>query len=81
MVARDVQDEMEKRLNHLVTRISSLRAESEESWKTIETAEKTLLECLNKRDYDVAHYFSEEAKHGMKEGGEKGGRKVRRRKG
>ena len=61
MVTREVQEEMEKRLAHLVSRLSGLKAESEENWKTIETAEKTLLEMLNKRDYDVAHYFSDEA--------------------
>ncbi|XP_047735502.1 SLIT-ROBO Rho GTPase-activating protein 1 isoform X3 [Hyalella azteca] len=60
-VTREVQEEIEKRHAHLVSRLTGLRAESEENWKTIETAEKTLLEMLNRRDYDVAHFFSDEA--------------------
>ncbi|KAK7080089.1 SLIT-ROBO Rho GTPase-activating protein 1, partial [Halocaridina rubra] len=60
VVNRQVQEEMEKRYAHLVSRLTSLKTESEETWKTIETAEKTLMEMINTRDYDVAHYFAEE---------------------
>lgn len=66
-VTREIQEEMEKRYAHLLSRLTGLKAESEENWKTIETAEKTLLESLNKRDYDVAHYFSEEAAKNVSE--------------
>ncbi|XP_066956078.1 SLIT-ROBO Rho GTPase-activating protein 1-like isoform X5 [Macrobrachium rosenbergii] len=60
IVNRQVQEEMEKRYAHLVNRLTSLKTESEETWKTIETAEKTLMEMINTRDYDVAHYFVDE---------------------
>lgn len=60
VVNRQVQDEMEKRYAHLVSRLTSLKTESEETWKTIETAEKTLMEMINQRDYDCAHYFIDE---------------------
>lgn len=60
MVNRHVQEEMEKRYAHLVSRLTSLKTESEETWKTIETAEKTLMEMINTRDYDCAHYFVDE---------------------
>ncbi|XP_076035046.1 SLIT-ROBO Rho GTPase-activating protein 1-like isoform X5 [Oratosquilla oratoria] len=60
VVPRSVQEEMEKRYAHLVARLTSLKTESEETWKTIETAEKTLMDMVNTRDYDVAHYFVDE---------------------
>ncbi|KAK8383019.1 hypothetical protein O3P69_011505 [Scylla paramamosain] len=60
VVNRHVQEEMEKRYAHLVSRLTSLKTESEETWKTIETAEKTLMEMINTRDYDCAHYFVDE---------------------
>lgn len=62
VVTRQVQEEMEKRYAHLVSRLTSLKTESEETWKTIETAERTLVEMTGTRDYDVAHYFVDEPK-------------------
>jgi SLIT-ROBO Rho GTPase activating protein len=53
--------EMESRLSQLQQRVTSLRAESEEVWKTLETAESTLLEMLNAKDYDCTGYFGENA--------------------
>lgn len=52
---------MESRLQQLQQRVTSLRAESEEVWKTLETAESTLLEMLNAKDYDCSGYFGESA--------------------
>ena len=66
-VTHPIQEEMEKRYAHLVTRLTNLKTESEENWKTIETAEKTLLEMINTRDYDIAHYFSDEPRIEAKE--------------
>ncbi|KAG5898835.1 hypothetical protein JTB14_014266 [Gonioctena quinquepunctata] len=51
--------EMETRLTQLQQRVTSLRAESEEVWKTLETAESTLLEMLSAKDYDCSGYFGE----------------------
>ncbi|XP_056646166.1 SLIT-ROBO Rho GTPase-activating protein 1-like isoform X2 [Diorhabda sublineata] len=51
--------EMETRLTQLQQRVTSLRAESEEVWKTLETAESTLLEMLCAKDYDCSGYFGE----------------------
>lgn len=42
-----LHSEMEARLQHLGQRVSNLRTESEEIWKTLETAEINLLEILN----------------------------------
>ncbi|XP_039277865.1 SLIT-ROBO Rho GTPase-activating protein 1 isoform X2 [Nilaparvata lugens] len=53
--------EMETRLVQLKTRLTTLRAESEEVWKTLETAEATLLDMLTAKDYDCSGYFGDNA--------------------
>ncbi|CAH1969108.1 unnamed protein product [Acanthoscelides obtectus] len=53
--------EMESRLTQLNQRVTSLRAESEEVWKTLETAETTLMDMLCAKDYDCSGYFDENA--------------------
>ncbi|XP_065165014.1 SLIT-ROBO Rho GTPase-activating protein 1-like isoform X3 [Atheta coriaria] len=60
-ISKILHQEMEARLNQLQQRVTSLRTESEEVWKTLETAESTLLEMLNAKDYDCAAYFGEQA--------------------
>lgn len=56
-----LHQEMEIRLNQLQQRVTTLRTESEEVWKTLETAEATLLEMLNAKDYDCSGYFGDNA--------------------
>lgn len=51
--------EMEHRLQHLGQRVGNLRTESEEIWKTLETAEINLLEILNTKDYDSSSHFGD----------------------
>ncbi|XP_067001603.2 SLIT-ROBO Rho GTPase-activating protein 1 isoform X2 [Anabrus simplex] len=58
---KSLRDELESRLVQLQNRVTSLRAESEEVWKTLETAETTLLDMLNAKDYDCSGYFGEAA--------------------
>jgi SLIT-ROBO Rho GTPase activating protein len=41
--------------------VTTLRAESEEVWKTLETAETTLLRMLNTKDFYCSGYFGEGA--------------------
>ncbi|XP_076645698.1 SLIT-ROBO Rho GTPase-activating protein 1 isoform X2 [Halictus rubicundus] len=53
--------EMEQRLTQLQLRVTTLRTESEEVWKTLETAEASLLEMLTAKDYDCSRYFGENA--------------------
>lgn len=52
-----LHQEMDTRLQLLEQRVHSLRTESEEIWKTLETAETNLLEILNAKDYDSSSYF------------------------
>lgn len=58
-IQRVLHQEMETRLSQLQQRVTSLRTESEEVWKTLETAESTLLEMLNAKDYDCSTFFDE----------------------
>ncbi|KAL3290006.1 hypothetical protein HHI36_023380 [Cryptolaemus montrouzieri] len=60
-IQKVLHQEMESRLSQLQKRVTSLRAESEEVWKTLETAESTLLEMLNAKDYDCSGYFGDNA--------------------
>ncbi|XP_071054634.1 SLIT-ROBO Rho GTPase-activating protein 1-like isoform X2 [Onthophagus taurus] len=60
-IQKILHQEMETRLNQLQQRVTTLRAESDEVWKTLETAESTLLEMLNAKDYDCSQYFGENA--------------------
>ncbi|GJQ67390.1 hypothetical protein Trydic_g5085 [Trypoxylus dichotomus] len=60
-IQKILHQEMETRLNQLHMRVTNLRAESDEVWKTVETAERTLLEMLNAKDYDCSQYFGEGA--------------------
>nr|CAD7575753.1 unnamed protein product [Timema californicum] len=58
---KSLRDELESRLSQLQSRVMSLRTESEEVWKTLETAETTLLDMLNAKDYDCSMYFGDTA--------------------
>nr|XP_018898375.1 PREDICTED: SLIT-ROBO Rho GTPase-activating protein 1-like isoform X2 [Bemisia tabaci] len=53
--------DMEHRLIQLKQRLTSLRTESDEVWKTLETAESTLLDMLTAKDYNCSGYFGENA--------------------
>ena len=58
---KNLREELESRLVQLQQRVTTLRTESEEVWKTLETAETTLLEMLNAKDYDCSGYFGDTA--------------------
>uniref|UniRef100_A0A0A9XYM4 SLIT-ROBO Rho GTPase-activating protein 1 n=3 Tax=Lygus hesperus TaxID=30085 RepID=A0A0A9XYM4_LYGHE len=49
------------RLKQLETRIETVRAQSDEVWKTLETAEGSLLQMLTLKDYDCTNYFGDNA--------------------
>jgi len=58
---KTLRDELEARLAQLQNRVTTLRTESEEVWKTLETAETTLLKMLNAKDFYCSGYFGEGA--------------------
>lgn len=49
------------RLKQLESRIETVRAQSDEVWKTLETAEGSLLQMLTLKDYDCTNYFGDNA--------------------
>ncbi len=55
-----VLDELGVRKQKLAERLLQLKAESEEIWKSMETAEKTLSDLVGANDYDTTRYFVEE---------------------
>ena len=61
MMVPQVREEFESRYLQLHKRLTSLRAESEEVWKTLETAESSLMEMISAKDYDVTPYFTSAA--------------------
>jgi len=60
LIQKPVLEELESRKTKLAERLSTLRTESEEIWKSLETAEKTLLDMVNCADYDTTRFFVEE---------------------
>ena len=52
--------ELGMRKQKLAERLLQLKAESEEIWKSMETAEKTLSDMVGANDYDTTRYFVEE---------------------
>ncbi|GIX69423.1 SLIT-ROBO Rho GTPase-activating protein 1 [Caerostris extrusa] len=68
-VEKPIQEELEQRYKHVNNRLTTLKTESEEIWKTLETAEKTLLEMLSAKDFDCAVLFEEDGanRNGLKQ--------------
>merc|ERR1719471_1335585 len=60
LVQKAVVEELKSRKLKLAERINSLRVESEEIWKSLEAAEKSLNEMVSNPDYDTTRYFVEE---------------------
>lgn len=52
---------MGSRLSQMETRINTVRAQNDEIWKTLETAEGSLLQILTLKDYDYSSYFGDVA--------------------
>ena len=57
-VSSQLREDLESRFGQLHKRLTSLRAESEEVWKTLETAESTLMDMISAKDYDVTPLFT-----------------------
>ncbi|XP_064487016.1 SLIT-ROBO Rho GTPase-activating protein 1-like isoform X2 [Ornithodoros turicata] len=66
-VEHPIQDELEQRFKQLNKRLTSLKTENEEIWKTLETAEKSLLDMMSAKDTDCSPFF-EEGTHASRNG-------------
>ena len=57
-----ILNELESRKGKLVERLTQLKTESEEIWKSMDSAEKSLSEIFGCQDYDTTRFFVEEDK-------------------
>ncbi|CAG0884276.1 unnamed protein product [Darwinula stevensoni] len=60
-VTDGVKEDVEGRFKQLCKRLTKLKTESEEIWKTLETAEKKLLEMVSEVDFNVQCQFVDSA--------------------
>ena len=55
-----VQADLVERMTTLDENIKTLKLETDEIWKTIESVEETYVEQINLKDYDVTNMFTDE---------------------
>ena len=67
LVQKTILDELELRKENLTSVLTDLKTESEEIWKSMETAEKTLSEMVGCNDFDTTRFFVEEDRSTIKE--------------
>ncbi len=56
LVQKSILDELESRKSKLKERLTALRAESEEIWKSMETAERSLSDIVAANDFDTTRW-------------------------
>ncbi|XP_040563935.1 SLIT-ROBO Rho GTPase-activating protein 1 isoform X2 [Lepeophtheirus salmonis] len=59
---KNLLDDLRARKSRIKERLTSVKTESEEIWKSMETAEKTLSDMVSCNDYDTTRFFVEEDK-------------------
>ncbi|XP_013412995.1 SLIT-ROBO Rho GTPase-activating protein 1 isoform X3 [Lingula anatina] len=59
---KSVQDELVQRYDQLSKRLEELKLENDEVWKSLEAADKTLMEMITSQEYDVTPYFQDPQK-------------------
>jgi SLIT-ROBO Rho GTPase activating protein len=67
LVQKSIMDELESRKKKLKERLATLKVDSEEIWKSMETAEKSLSEMVSATDYDTTRFFVEEDRNAQRE--------------
>ncbi|KAK7503696.1 hypothetical protein BaRGS_00005235, partial [Batillaria attramentaria] len=58
---KEVQEDLLQRYSTINSRLGSLKVENDEIWKTLETTEKTLVDMIQVKDYDITKFFVEES--------------------
>eukprot|EP00096_Caligus_rogercresseyi_P000876 TRINITY_DN1143_c0_g1_i7.p1 TRINITY_DN1143_c0_g1~~TRINITY_DN1143_c0_g1_i7.p1 ORF type:complete len:1149 (+),score=380.76 TRINITY_DN1143_c0_g1_i7:406-3852(+) len=64
---KNLLDDLRARKTRIKERLTSLKTESEEIWKSMETAEKTLSDMVSCSDYDTTRFFVEEDKNNCRD--------------
>ena len=67
LIQKSIMDELEMRKGKLKERLATLKVDSEEIWKSMESAEKTLSEMVSATDYDTTRFFIEEDRSAQRE--------------
>jgi SLIT-ROBO Rho GTPase activating protein len=67
VVQKAVLDDLEVRKQKLMERLTQLKTESEEIWKSMETVEKSLSDMVACNDYDTTRFFVEEDRSSLRE--------------
>ena len=67
IMQKSVIEELEVRKQKLKERLATLKVDSEEIWKSMESAEKTLSEMVSTTDYDTTRFFVEEDRNFQRE--------------
>ncbi len=67
LVQKSIMDELESRKTKLKERLATLKVDSEEIWKSMESAEKTLSDMVAATDYDTTRFFVEEDRNAIRE--------------
>merc|ERR1711963_480937 len=57
LVHKSILEELEARKQKLKERLATLKVDSEEIWKSMESAEKTLSEMVSATDFDTTRFF------------------------
>lgn len=57
---KPIRDELDERKKRLKGRLETLKAETEEIWKSMENAEKTLSDMVSATDFDTTRFFVED---------------------
>ncbi|XP_064605017.1 SLIT-ROBO Rho GTPase-activating protein 3-like isoform X2 [Liolophura sinensis] len=57
---KSVQEQLIQEYNAIGDRQLQLKLENDEIWKTLETAENTLMDMINVRDYEVSNFFRDD---------------------
>ncbi|XP_035828526.1 SLIT-ROBO Rho GTPase-activating protein 1 [Aplysia californica] len=57
---KEVQEALVQWYTTIEDRLNSLKVENDEIWKTLETTEKTLVDTIQVRDYDITKYFADD---------------------
>lgn len=60
IIQKCVLNELSSRKSKLEERLALIKAESEEIWKSMDSAEKTLSDIVGCKDYDTTRFFVEE---------------------
>ncbi|XP_076448200.1 SLIT-ROBO Rho GTPase-activating protein 1-like isoform X3 [Babylonia areolata] len=58
---KEVQEDLVHRYTTINDRLGNLKVENDEIWKSLETTEKTLVDMIQVKDYEITKFFSDDS--------------------